>query len=186
MKPAFSINKIIMMGLGFGLAFVLTGCGGGEPSAKATKAPPVWALHLTVDGSPVKLPLEVMDVYLVEDNAYAETFEFRGPGVTLAGEFPLTIHVDYGEDWEVLKGQTIPISATGGDRSAPVQSSIELPGLGSAQVTGGSFKVDTIGGQWAGSEGDITLSGKIQIEIKTASGPKTISGTFAAHGVTWG
>lgn len=162
--------------------------GGCEKSTETgSVAPPQeWALDLTVDGAPVKLPLEIMDVFLVEEDQYPETFEMRGAGVTLVGQFPVTIHVDYGENWDRLVGQPIPISGMLDNPNVAPQSTLQLPDLGAAQVVGGSFSVDTVSGEFSGSDGNRTLSGTINLELQTSAGPKSVSGTFAVHAVTWG
>jgi hypothetical protein len=167
------------------LAGTLAGCENAVEN-KAPAAPPEWALNLTVDGAAVKLPLEIMDVFLVEDHAYPESYEIRGTGVTLVGEFPLTIHVDYGENWQLLKSQPIPISGTLDNPNVASQSTLQLPNIGTANVVGGSFTVDSISGEYAGVEGDLTLAGTIHLELQTQAGPKSVSGTFAVHAVTWG
>jgi hypothetical protein len=66
------------------------------------------------------------------------------------------------------------------------QSTLQLPDLGAAQVVGGSFSVDRVSGDTSGSDGNRTLSGTINLELQTSTGPKSVSGTFAIHAVTWG
>ncbi len=75
---------------------LLAGCSEGDPEEGPSEAARAsWALTVKVDGADVKLPLEGMDVFLVEDEKkYPEIFEITGPSVALVGEFPLAAHVE--------------------------------------------------------------------------------------------
>lgn len=173
--------------IAFGVIITLLGgCDSAKEAAVSSGPPPEWALNLTLDSAPLKIPLEVMDVNLVEDDAYAEFFEITGTGVTLVGEFPLNVHVDYGEHWDRLKGQTIIIQSTMDHPAVSPASTIQLPDGTVAEVLGGNFTVQTISGTYAGSDGDITVSGTINLDVNTPGGMKSMSGTFAVHAVTWG
>lgn len=169
-----------------GLALIFAGYGGPDQSAKTPTEKPEWALNLTVDGVPVKFPMEVVDVYLVEDDAYAEAFEIQGQGVTLVGAFPLSIHVDYGDNWDVLKGQAITISSRVDNPRITSESFLDLPIKGRALVTDESFTVEKVPGVYPAPDGHLTLSGTIRLEVKTASGSSSLSGTCAVHAATWG
>ena len=160
------------------------GCSGGESGGRSAAVPP-WELTLIVDGQTVTLPLSVMNVYLVEDHRYPETYQIEGDGVMLAGEFPLDVYVDYDEAWEKLLGKSIAIKPKGGDYGA-TESMLTLPGYGRLKVVGGSFTSDKYSGKYAGMEGDLTLSGKITIRVQTDAGEKEYSGTFAVQCVSWG
>lgn len=166
------------------VATTIAGCGQGTTPAPVPV--PDWVMTLDVDGATVTLPLEVMDVYLVDDNAIPEAFEISGDGITLIGAFPLDVHVDYGENWTVLKGRNIPISATTDNPNTSDQSFITLPDEGVVNVTAGSFEVKSIDGTYGGSDGDMTVSGTVTLDIETDSGSRSVSGTFAVHAVTWG
>jgi hypothetical protein len=169
-------------------AALLAGCsegspeGGPSPEVKAS-----WALTLKVDGNPVKVPLEILHVYLVEDEKqYPEIFEIQGPGVALVGEFPMDVHVDYGEEWKRLFGKTVAIAPRGGDPRDPKESHLTLPGGEPLKVLGGSFTAEKLTGKWAGSKGDRTLHGRITLRVAAPGGEKTLEGTFAVLAVTWG
>jgi hypothetical protein len=164
------------------------GCSDGDPgegpseSAKAS-----WALTLKMDGADVRLPLERFYVYLVEDEkTYPEIFEFEGPGVALAGEFPKEIHVGYGEDWSKLFGKTVTLLPRGGDPRDPKECHITVPNSPAMKVLGGSFVAEKLTGKAAGLKGDRTLHGRITLRLSTPLGEKTVEGTFAVQAVTLG
>jgi len=161
------------------------GCSGEGDPGRSSGAVPVWELTLSGDGTTVTLPLHIMNVYLVEDHRYPETYELEGDGVVLAGEFPLDVHVDYDEAWEKLLGKSVAIKPKGGADGA-TESMLTLPGYGRLKVVGGSFTSEKYSGKYAGLEGDLTLSGSITIRVQTASGEKEYSGRFAVQCVSWG
>jgi hypothetical protein len=140
-------------------------------------------LVLQVDGQSVELPLEKLDVFLTEEEEYPEIFELLGPGVALVGEFPVGVRVDYGEHWDLLVGKAIPIAAKGGDPRAEKTSSITLPGKPAANVVGGTFTVEKFDAGW---DAKTPLTGRIELQLATPDGEKTIRGTFAVLGTTWG
>jgi hypothetical protein len=173
------------------VALSLHGCSApaGDDAARAARdreqAESGWKLAIEDGGQAHELALGRMDIYLTEDEAYPEIFEILGEGVTLVGEFPAGVRVDYDEDFEKLVGQAIPVSASGGDPREPKSSSVTLGPL-AAPVTGGSFTVEKVTGRWSGSEGDKTLHGTIELRIPSADGERTVRGRFAVHAVTWG
>jgi hypothetical protein len=127
-----------------------------------------------------------MDIYVVEnEEAYPEIFEIEGEGAVLVGEFPMNIHVGYGEDWGKLFGVPIPIRASGGDPREPKTSWVRLNGA-QVPVSGGTVTFEKITGKWNGSEGDKTLWGRIELRIPGADGERTVTGRIATHAVTWG
>lgn len=147
---------------------------------------PVWELKLMTDHGEIRIPLEVMDVFVTDRDDLNEKFEIRGTGVTLVGEFPLDLRVGYGEKWEVLLGKTIQLKAHGGEPGAEKESTLALPGGNPMRVTGGSFVAEKQSGKYTGEGGDVTLSGRISIQVEDETGPKTLNGTFSVHSVTWG
>lgn len=175
-------RSISRLGIAITLAAFVSGCG----SVSLSSSPPSWELKLDMDGKQVTMPLEIMNVYLVEDHQYPEIFEIEGDGVVLVGQFPLDIHVDYEENWKLLIGKEIKISASGGDPRNERNSSIKPPEQKAMKVLGGTFVCEKFSGQYAGRDGDMTLSGKITLRVSTPSGEKTYSGTFAVHCVSWG
>jgi hypothetical protein len=73
----------------------------------------------------------------------------------------------------------------GGDPREPKSSSVMLGGV-AMPVGGGTFTVNKITGKWAGSEGDRTLHGTVELRIPTSAGERIVTGAFAVHAVTWG
>ena len=146
-----------------------------------------WAVILKVDGADVRLPLKVMNVLLFKDDEYARShpsaFEIEGEGISLIGEIAAADDVGYGEKWEKLIGKTLAIKASGEFHRDHVDSKITLPGKPEMPITGGSMVVEKYAGKWSGSQGNKTLSGKIQLTLQDG---RTIEGTFAVHAVTWG
>jgi len=173
------------------IALVAIGClataaGCAKRGARASKATPenfVQKLVLDVDGKPVDLPLEKMDVNLVKRGNFPETYEIHGTGVVLVGEFPKGVNVGYGEDWNVLVGKAVPILPTGGSEGQKLESTLTLPGQPAYPVTGGSITVAEIGED---IDAKTPLSGRIEIQCQTPQGEKTFRGTFAVNGTTWG
>jgi hypothetical protein len=163
---------------------VLAGCTDGDPEegpSAATKAS--WALTLRVDGAEIKAPLEILNVFLVEDEKqHPEIFEIVGPGVALVGEIPKDVHVGYEEEWKRLFGKAIPIAPRGGDPREPKESRVALPDGRVLKISGGSFIAEKLTGRRAGSRGDRTLHGRVRLQTDG----KTIEGTFAVLAVTWG
>jgi hypothetical protein len=169
----------------FILIFALTACSK-DDSGEVNRDPSKWKIVLQVDGKEVSLPLKVMDVYLVDDENYPESYYIKGDGVSLLGEFPDGIHVGYGEKWDALFDEMILISQQGGDPYNTRASQISLPGQPGLKVTDGYFIVSKLTGKYAGSKGDLTLHGTISLTVETSSGEKTYEGTFAVHCVSWG
>ena len=158
---------------------------GGEdgPSADAKAS---WALVLKIDGADVRLPLEHLFVFLVEDETDSEIFEILGPGVALVGEFPADVHVGYGEDWPKIFGKTFGILEQGGDPREPKESHVVLPDGTRARVLDGTFTAERLTGKWAGLKGDRTLHGRVRLRLETPGGEKAVEGAFAAQAVTLG
>src|SRR5262245_48767847 len=168
----------------------LAGCGGSDEVAAAKDrevAKASWALVLKVDGTDVRIPLQVMNVLLFKDEDYARenpsVFEIEGSGVHLIGEIAAADNVDYGEHWERLINKTLTIKPSGQFHRESVASKIVLPGQAEVTVTGGTMLIEKYAGTWSGSEGNKTLSGRIRMQL--ADG-RTLEGTFAVHAVTWG
>jgi len=177
--------------LSFIAVMVLVGCASKDEAGQAGDAGRLTSeLRLVVGQEEVSLPLEMMDIFLVEGQAYPETFAMRGPRVLLVGEFPLDIHVDYEGNLEALVGREIIVQSSGGERGSeygqPQASTLTLPGRAPLAVLGGSFVVDETTGPREGVKGDGTLSGRIGIQVQDASGVTTLQGHFAVQATTWG
>lgn len=173
------------------VALGLSGCGGaggGDDVAVAArdreKAKADWKLTLDDAGSSSEMPIERMDIYLTEEG-YPELFELHGDGVTLVGTFPMEIRVGYDEAFEKLIGKPVSILPSGGDPADVKNSSVTIRGMGTP-VVGGTFTVEKVTGKWAGSEGDKTIWGSVEVRIPGADGERSVRGRFAAHAVTWG
>jgi hypothetical protein len=126
-----------------------------------------------------------MDIFLTEDESYSEIFQIYGEGVTLVGEFPAGVRVDYEAAFERLIGRTIAIQPHGGDPREPKTSKVTLDGI-VTPVSAGRFTVERLSGKWEGSEGDRTLHGTIELRVPDVNGERTLRGRFATHAVTWG
>lgn len=144
-----------------------------------------WKLEVEWAGSSQEMPIERMDIYLVEDEEYPEVFDIHGEDLALVGEFPLDLHVDYEEKLERLVGRPITIAPSGGDPGDLKQSFVTLGGM-RVPVLGGTFTVEKLSGKWEGSEGNKTVSGTIELRIPSADGETTVRGRFSSHAVTWG
>ena len=172
-------------------AALSAGCGGSaqvEAQAAAARATarPTWKIQLDWAGSTVEASLERMDIFVVEDEeSYPEIFQITGDDAVLVGEFPMSVHVGYGEEWKHIFGVPIPISASGGDPREPKTSWVRLNGM-QVPVSGGTITFEKITGKWDGSEGDKTLWGTIELRIPGADSERTVTGRIATHAVTWG
>ena len=177
--------------LGLAGAALCAGCGGSaqveaESAAARSAARLNWKLQLDWGGSTVEASLERMDIFVVEDETeHPEIFEIEGDGAVLVGEFPMSVHVGYSEDWSKLFGVPIPIRASGGDPREPKTSWVRLNGT-QVPVSGGTVTFQKITGKWEGSEGDKTLWGTIELRIPGADGERTVTGSIATNAVTWG
>lgn len=168
------------------LAFaVLPAC-----SKEEKKAPePVsrdWAVTLQRDGTGYKLPVKLMNVFLVEDESYPEKFRIEGEGLQLVGEIPVEVHIGYGVNWSVLIDRPVEIRGSYNFWGAEEPSYIQLPDLPRYEVIGGTLNVEKTSGTSAGVDGDLAIHGTITLKVKTALGEETLQGTFFIHGVTWG
>lgn len=167
---------------------MVTGCAfeTGDDAAVAAndraKSQGEW--KLTLEGGDV-LSVERMDIYVPDDEEVREIFEIVGDGVALVGEFPEGVTAGYGEDFASLVGKTIPIAASGGDPGEPKTSHVTIGG-NFVPVTSGTFTVEKVSGKWAGSEGNKTLWGTVELRVSGPNGETVIRGKLAAHAVTWG
>ena len=174
-----------------GVALALAGCdvSGGDTQVQAAhdreRSKADWKLTVEWAGGRHELPIERMDIFLTEDEEYPEIFEMLGEGLALVGEFPAGVSVDYDEAHENLIGKTVMIAPSGGDPREPKQSFVTLGGM-RVPVLGGTFTVEQTRGKWAGSDGNKTISGTIELRIPGEGGETTIRGRFASHAVSWG
>lgn len=168
------------------LALALTACATGgsveEAARDRASASREWKVVLEDGATSHEMRVERMDIYLTEDTSYCEIFEIHGEGVTLVGEFPADLHVDYDAAFERLIGREITIGRRGGDPREPKNSQVTLDGV-VTPVAEGTFTVESLSGRWEGVEGDRTLHGTIELRIP---GERTLRGRFATLAVTWG
>jgi hypothetical protein len=157
------------------LAILVGGCG---------KKPD--ALTVTLDGKPLELSLEKMDIFLVDSEAereFPETFQLIGPEVVLVGTFPMNVRVGYGENYQVLNGRAITIGKEGGDVREPKRSSI-IVGGSQALIESGSFTVTKIGKT---QDAKTPLVGTVTLLLHMPDGTdKVVTGTFRVNATTWG
>lgn len=164
------------------VASVLSCSGGGGETVQ----PGDWKLVLAHDGGSVTVPLEVMNVWLVEDENYPESFNIEGAAVKIGGTFPAGLNVGYEENWNALLGKTIVMGAGNGDPYEPGEAFVELSPGERSRVSGGTIIFEKFTGKVSGSEGDMTLTGRIMLVVETGGGTKNVMGTIAVHCVTWG
>ena len=156
-----------------------SGCKEAEATARPSRV-----LSIEAPGVSVRAPLKVMNVYLFDVSGMREVYEIFGEGVGLFGKLPA--NVGYGEAWERLIGKTIRVDRAGG-MDDHRDSFITLSGGDIAEVLEGGMLVERVSGSTSGQDGDMTLSGKIRLRIRTlVDGDLTVEGTFAVHCVTWG
>lgn len=184
------VRSFLSTAIPFAAAFGLSACfSSGDPEASSSaraKAIKDWNLELEWEGESVQIPLERMDIYLVEDyESDPEIFEIWGDEAVLVGQFPLDLHVGYEEDLDLLKGRSIPIQPSGGDPTEPKSSFLQVGGSVFA-VEGGALRFDKITGEWNGSEGDRTAWGTVELRVRDGSELHTLSGKIAVHVVSWG
>ncbi len=157
------------------------GCGG-----VASSAPPPWILKLDVDGTEVEFKLEVLNLFLYDDETTVEDFEVVGEGVTLVGELP-SVRVGYGAEWKKVIGHAMELRPQGGDPHEPKLGALRLPGSERVlEVIGGELRPERLTGKYAGRDGDLTLSGRVRLRVRDVIDEREIEGTFAVHVVTWG
>ncbi len=127
---------------------------------------------LTVGGKEVRLAVNQLTWFKARGVWFwrDRDFEFSGPDVSLRGSFP-----DFDHEWSNLLGRAVPISPHG-DRPAPGESHLKLPGRGLVNVVGGKFV--TVGAMTAGP---VALFGTIKLEIGEPKQPETVRGTFSVR-----
>lgn len=166
-----------------GIALLVAGCSGSEPDPQAFVEAFRQELVLAIDGSDLAVPLEAMDVWLNEDPARPEAFEIHGDGVSIVGRMPTDLRIDYDENWQVLVGRSVPLSAEGGNPRFTGPAILTVPGVGQYRLLGGSITVEEVGPGW---NGRTPLTGRIELRIRAAVGEATLRGRFAVKAMTWG
>jgi len=153
--------------------------GGGTSSSHEA-----WTLTLTRDGVEHTLDTEIMNIFLTEDESYPEIFDMRGTAFRLVGELPAS--VGYEENFEALFAKAVKIDAEGGDPREAGMSFLQLPGESKWRVVGGTWVPEKRSGKMEGLDGDITLTGRIMLQVETGAGVETLTGILSIHVVTWG
>lgn len=170
-----------VMGL-LGFLAVASCAGGGGGAVE----PGDWKMVLNHNGGEITIPLKSMDVFLVEDESYPEYFSIEADGAVLGGNFPGDVHVGYEEEWSRLFGKPVLVESQGGDPREMKECFIQLADGARARVTGGTIIFEKLSGKYQGSEGDMTLTGRIMLSVETTLGIENVSGTISVQAVTWG
>jgi len=126
------------------------------PAPSGTPASTKGKMVLNVEGTNLDFPLEAL---IVRGNS----FELTGQGVKLTG----TLSPGWDGNWDKLAGQTltiVPRDAVFGN------SELDLPGTGSAPVTGGRILVENVS---AGQR----LRGRISFSVQGPFGVRPFAGT---------
>ena len=140
---------------------------------------------LKIDGKDVTIPVEVMDIYLVDNHPdkYPETFHLHGESFAVAGSFPLDLRVGYGEDFTQMLERSVSIQETyNPDGHEDIDSYVDLPGGSSHYITGGTITVNKVLGPNPNGAGSV-LEGKISLDLESKG---TVDGTFRFLAKTWG
>ncbi len=182
-----------------GIVFMLAACLGLSGCGQATKDGPAttrdWKIVLKGDGAEHAFPVEIMNIYLVDpdyEDEYPEVFEIEGDGIHLVGAFPLGLRVGYGTDYNVLLDRPITVQIQSQEAAdVGVQdkfSHIKFPGDSQRYVKGGKITFTKKSGKYVGKDGDLTLTGTIELKVDGPDGMsvQTYTGTISVHPVTWG
>lgn len=172
--------------LALSLLSALAGCGTASGSGGERISPETWKLELQSGGERATLSLDALNVYLTELDDEPERFEIEGPGVFLSGSLPLDARVGYGEDWKALFGRRIELGDEPSLYDEEREPAVELPDGTTARVLGGHLVFEKLSGSMQGSEGDLTLHGRVELELESDTGGATWSGRIAVHCVSWG
>jgi hypothetical protein len=178
------LNKVWRIGVLAWLAFVVVRAAVTKDGAEDT-APgvpdPNQTIVLQAAGGEIPFTIERLNLFLVEDEADPESFEFAGEGIRLVGQIPVNLHVGYNENWNVLIGK--PISFSASDAAMEAVSEIHLPGEAACPVTGGAFTIHSAG---ESDNAQTPLSGELWLRCATPAGERVLRGTFEVKGTTWG
>lgn len=166
----------------FVVALLSGGCTDGDSNGQAELADFEPKLTIDLEGRTVSLPLDALDVWLTRSQSRPETYEIHGDGIAIFGTFPRDLRVGYEENWHLLVGKSIPISARGGVAQYEKPSVLTVPGIGQFRVVGGRFIVEEAK---AGRYGQTPLVGRIELQVRAARGHKSLTGTFAVKAMTW-
>ena len=182
--------------LAFSTLIFIAGCLEPPPPPRPSRPKP--ELVLKVDGEEVRMPLELLSVYLSENKNIPETFEIDSPldysreneldppDVMLVGEFPKTLRIGYSEHWELLFDKPVKLLSYGGARESPRASTLKLPGKPRMNVIGGSITFEDIWYARIRSKSNPTISGTIRIRVRTDQGVREYPGTIAVRCMGWG
>jgi hypothetical protein len=162
---------------------LLAGCAASESDVRSRVEDFEQNLLIDFDGTKVPIPLDAMDVWLSRRGVRPEPFEIHGDGISIVGTFDPGIRIGYEENWQVLVGNTVTLAARGGNPRYDKPSILTVPGIGQFRVLGGNFTVEKVG---PGYDGQTPLTGRIELEIRAATGRKSLIGTFAVLAMTWG
>lgn len=162
---------------------LLAGCEGGRPDPREEVESFEQRLIVEVRGTGMAVPIEAMDVWLTDDPSRPESFEIHGDGVSLGGRLPVETRIGYDENWHVLLGREVILSANGGDPGFEKPAVLTVPGVGQYRVIGGTVTIEEVRPGW---NGQTPLTGRIRLRIRAAGGESVLEGTIAVKAMTWG
>lgn len=170
------------------LPFVTVACTGGDDDSARGDSDlesflKAGEMSVEFDGAEYPVDLEVMDIFVVEDEAqYPEIWHFHGSGIDLAGEFPMDLHVGYEEAIERMEGREIEITPTVdlGPGLGIVRSQVTVDGR-QWPVAGGTLRFTKHIGD--PSDAGEVIAGEAALQLV---GGRTVAGTFTVLAKTWG
>jgi len=154
----------------------------GEDTAPPLPAEPQVVVLQGEDGD-IPFTVQRLNVYLVDNENYPESFEFEGDGLTLTGSIPVQRRVGYGENWRALVGTTIPFACGFDGNSGQAVATVQMPGGPAMRVVSGAFTVQEVGETY---DARTPLAGQLWLRCRTAAGEQEFHGTFRVQGTTWG
>ncbi len=164
------------------LAGLVLSCGSSGP--KVEEIVTSGRLSITQNGQETSIPLQGMDIYLVDPDSggdYPETFLVHGEGVKLAGAFPKDLKVGYEEELERLVGRTVKIEAKSSTGGETVKAHITLAGE-KIPLKGGTLEfVRFLGNNPNGAGGAV----EAKVHLDRAEGG-SLDGTMLVLAKTWG
>lgn len=173
----------------------LLALGCGAPGAEKPSKPGEWKIVLNKDTDRHEFPVEIMNIFLVDpdyEDEYPEAFEITGNGIHLIGTFPRGLRIGYEAEYARLLSKPISVAIQSqdvADRGATDKYSfIKFPGASQRYVKSGTVTFTRISGKHEGKDGDLTLTGTIELKVDGPNGQtvETYTGTVSLHPVSWG
>ena len=195
MNAGFSLRKSANSGPSVAASY--------EGQGEEITADPKFELAITIDGTPVSLPLKTLSIFESKPadkdaKAAPQGFELEGDDVMIAGYLPADLQVAPGRKFQQLQNATLEVRSSGGDRTFTKLTKIKLPDGKVYKGSGGKVIVQKAffrRGQYAG------VSGTVELVIQPfklgdtddpnnkgdqpTGEPITVTGTFAAKAVAY-